>query len=132
MAPLCFFASDLHGSSERYRKLTGAIRREMPSAVFLGGDLLPHGIKTLAGMEDNSHAFIEDFLAPLFTELRQEMRDTFPRIFLIRETMMEGSRNIGFWNMRRLVSGPIFMTDSQTGKHTLFLDTPSFLLHLFA
>ena len=37
----CFFATDIHGSTSRYKKLLDAIRDERPGAVFLGGDLLP-------------------------------------------------------------------------------------------
>ena len=37
----CLFATDLHGHLDRYSKLLHAIEVERPSAVFLGGDLLP-------------------------------------------------------------------------------------------
>lgn len=37
----CFFVSDLHGSRLRYDALFAAVMRELPAALFLGGDLLP-------------------------------------------------------------------------------------------
>ena len=42
MSGHCFFASDIHGSLDRYNTLLTAIEEEKPRAVFLGGDLLPH------------------------------------------------------------------------------------------
>ena len=50
------------------------INREVPPAVFMGGDLLP---------PTGGDAFIHGFLEPGFSSLRQEMGDDFPRIFLI-------------------------------------------------
>jgi phytoene synthase len=40
---LCFFAADLHGQPDRYRKLCARAAAERPAAIFLGGDLLPGG-----------------------------------------------------------------------------------------
>ncbi|MFV2073519.1 MAG: metallophosphoesterase [Thermoanaerobaculales bacterium] len=75
----CFFTSDLHGSSGRFRKLFAAIESERPTAVFLGGDLLPHHWASLLGAED----FIGERLAPGIRRLRQELGRESPRIFLI-------------------------------------------------
>jgi Icc-related predicted phosphoesterase len=73
------FVSDLHGSGERYRKLTGVIETERPAAVFLGGDLLPnHWASALGGSE-----FIGDVLGPAFHRLRSTMGSGYPKIFLI-------------------------------------------------
>lgn len=44
--PTCFFATDLHGSSDRYEKLFSLVAAERPAAVFLGGDLLPRSCWT--------------------------------------------------------------------------------------
>ncbi|MBN1826938.1 MAG: metallophosphoesterase [Candidatus Eisenbacteria bacterium] len=39
-AAKCLFTSDLHGRTGRYALLLGAIEKEQPDAVFIGGDLL--------------------------------------------------------------------------------------------
>ena len=75
----CFFVSDLHGSSERYRKLFAAVENERPTAVFLGGDLLPHHWASLLGAED----FIGDRLLPAVRRMREVLGGDAPRIFLI-------------------------------------------------
>jgi Icc-related predicted phosphoesterase len=55
---LCFFASDLHGRSQRYRRLFELATAERPAALFLGGDLLPHALASGAG------GFLHDVLEP--------------------------------------------------------------------
>ena len=72
----CFFVSDLHGLSARYGRLLAAARAERPRAVFLGGDLLPHG---LAG----EGSFLADVLLPEFLDLRDRLGNGSPRVFLI-------------------------------------------------
>lgn len=62
---VCFFASDLHGRVERYQSLAGRIRAERPAAVFLGGDLLPHG-----ALGDAADKFFDGFLGPLLDGAR--------------------------------------------------------------
>ncbi len=69
-----FFVTDLHGRIERYRALFATILKEMPSFVFIGGDLLPR---------TTSSTFFQDFLTPGFHALRESMRDRYPEIFLI-------------------------------------------------
>ena len=66
----CLFVSDLHGDETRYRKLLDAIARERPHGVFLGGDLLPSGLFSLAGLSPSHRDFIGGFLAPAFLDLR--------------------------------------------------------------
>jgi uncharacterized protein len=73
----CFFASDLHGRQDRYRKLFAAIEREAPCAVLLGGDLLPG----LAG-GDGERPFFE-FLAEELEALRGALGDRYPRVLAI-------------------------------------------------
>jgi Icc-related predicted phosphoesterase len=74
-----FFATDLHGQLDRYRKLLQAVESERPEAVFLGGDLLPHRWSTsLAGGD-----FIDEFLKPQVAELRARMGPGFPAICVI-------------------------------------------------
>jgi uncharacterized protein len=77
----CLFASDLHGSAERYTKLWQAVQSEQPAAVFLGGDLLPSGLMTLAG--DSQGTFVREQLVPQWSDLRQRMSGAYPRIFVI-------------------------------------------------
>lgn len=79
----CFFVSDLHGDETRYRKLFAAIARERPPAVFLGGDLLPSGMFSLAGLTPLHRDFIGGFLAPAFLELRAELGKERPEVFVI-------------------------------------------------
>lgn len=79
----CLFASDLHGAEERYTALAHAILAERPAIVFLGGDLLPHfGLRPVSSLSSGED-FIDDFLAPLFRELRGDLGERYPRILLI-------------------------------------------------
>jgi Icc-related predicted phosphoesterase len=77
----CFFASDLHGSQERYRKLFRMIERENPDALFLGGDLFPSGLGAMMGIK-GPQDFFEDVIAAGFGKLRKTLRD-YPAVFLI-------------------------------------------------
>jgi Icc-related predicted phosphoesterase len=76
----CFFASDLHGHPDRYDALLGAIAREHPEVVFLGGDLLPSGVRRLlAGGEGD----LLTELAQNLGRLRVVLEAAYPRILLI-------------------------------------------------
>jgi Icc-related predicted phosphoesterase len=79
----CLFASDLHGSKERYRKLLAAIRDERPDAVFLGGDLLPSGMLAASSDAGRPDDFLPSFLGPELLALRATLSRAYPRIFLI-------------------------------------------------
>lgn len=79
----CIFVSDLHGSAQRCRKLFRAIREEAPRGVFLGGDLLPSGLAALTAEAATEGDFLEDFLLAALRELRTEMGDSYPEIFVI-------------------------------------------------
>ncbi len=74
-----FFATDLHGQLDRYRKLLRAIERERPDIVFLGGDLLPHSWSTRLEVED----FVGEFLKPQLAALRAKMGTDFPEFCVI-------------------------------------------------
>jgi Icc-related predicted phosphoesterase len=74
----CFFISDLHGHVDRYEKLILYIRLHKPKLVFFGGDLLPHGMH-----RNTVNDFTMDFLYFHFNNLMQEMREDYPRIYLI-------------------------------------------------
>ena len=73
----CFFVTDLHGHPDRYEKLSNAITKECPSAVFLGGDLLP-----TAALSENID-FVNDYLIPRFTRISKELDDQYPAVFFI-------------------------------------------------
>ena len=73
----CFFVSDLHGRQNRYLSLFNRILAEKPDAVFLGGDLFP-------GMEaQKAGDFLAEFLAPGMAEIKTELGEGYPRVFLI-------------------------------------------------
>ena len=76
--PTCFFATDLHGKTDRYDKLLASIIRERPAAVFLGGDLLPRSA-LLSGQAD----FLHDYLVPAFRSARKSLGADYPDISLI-------------------------------------------------
>lgn len=79
----CFFVSDLHGKTDRYEKLFVLIAGERPSALFMGGDILPTGRSSLAALGESYPDFLVDFIIARFKRLRQEMGEAYPRIFLI-------------------------------------------------
>ncbi|HUM05514.1 MAG TPA: metallophosphoesterase [Terriglobales bacterium] len=79
----CFFATDLHGHTDRYDRLLAAIVKERPAAVFLGGDLLPHGLFVASGSSLVSAGFLDDYLVPAFGRLRASLGAAYPDIFLI-------------------------------------------------
>jgi Icc-related predicted phosphoesterase len=78
-----FFVSDLHGDVTRYRKLVSRIRDERPTAVFLGGDLLPSHLARLAGTGLSAEEFVTDHLVPEFSKLREHLGPEYPALFLI-------------------------------------------------
>jgi Icc-related predicted phosphoesterase len=80
---ICFFASDLHGSEERYRKLFQAVERERPDALFLGGDLFPSGLGAMARVKKAYDDFFEGVFASGFARLRKIMGSRYPSVFLI-------------------------------------------------
>lgn len=80
---LCFFASDLHGHEDRYRKLFGAVEAERPAAVFLGGDLLPSALLGRPGAGRRGGDFVRGFLARELSGLRERLGAAYPRVFAI-------------------------------------------------
>ena len=79
----CIFVSDLHGNTGHYQKLFRVIAKETPRAVFLGGDLLP-SVLSLVGFRGSAYAdFINEYLLKEFALLRHEMKEAFPRIFIV-------------------------------------------------
>jgi Icc-related predicted phosphoesterase len=78
----CYFVSDLHGHTDRFRKLFLRIYEDRPDAVFLGGDLLPHGIAFATQTADDED-FIDDILVSGFMRIREQLGDSAPEVFLI-------------------------------------------------
>jgi len=76
----CLFVSDLHGSKPRYETLFRLLAEELPRALFMGGDLLPHGFTAL---EASGGDFLEDVFFHGFRRLRDKLGDAAPRVFLI-------------------------------------------------
>jgi Icc-related predicted phosphoesterase len=101
----CFFVSDLHGKTDRYRSLFGLIERERPRAVFLGGDLLPMPFDDAWRRELDSDDFFEGFLAPEFARLSGDMGSDYPRVFVIlgnddpraEEAAVKRIADLGLW-----------------------------------
>lgn len=79
--PTCLFATDLHGSIQRYQKLFEAITSSHPGAVFLGGDLVPAGPFSVAA--EGADDFVGAYLAPAFWRTKQKMGVDYPQIFMI-------------------------------------------------
>lgn len=75
----CFFVSDLHGHTDRYKKLFDQIKVDKPEVVFIGGDILPHILKNSEEYDD----FITDYLFPNLYQLRTDLKKKHPQIYLI-------------------------------------------------
>lgn len=69
--------SDLHGNDVKYRKLCSYIKQKLPDAVLIAGDILPNYY--LTDPED----FIKYTLKPLLEELKNEIKDKYPPIYII-------------------------------------------------
>jgi uncharacterized protein len=74
----CLFAADLHGHADRYEKLFAAVKREHPSALLLGGDLLPNPFANGAPAD-----FFAHFLGPGLADLRRALGDDYPRVLAV-------------------------------------------------
>jgi len=102
---LFFFASDLHGRQDRYRKLFALVRDEKPAAVLLGGDLLPSGALRIGQSGGGPQDFIGEFFLPAVEELRRGAGSAFPRWFLIlgnddarcHEPALQEGQERGLW-----------------------------------
>jgi Icc-related predicted phosphoesterase len=103
--PLCFFVSDLHGRKDRYLKLFECICTERPGAVFLGGDLLPHGMVTLKEAKAECGYFTKDFLIRELDKIRSRLSGDYPAIFVIlgnddarfEERTVQEAEEEGYW-----------------------------------
>ncbi len=81
--PRWIFVTDLHGRIDRYERLFAIVERERPTAVLMGGDLLPHA-RLRGGSLDPAHVdFVNGFLGEAVKRLRRSMGPEAPRILLI-------------------------------------------------
>lgn len=79
----CFFVSDLHGSTNRYRKLLGSIRSERPDVVFVGGDIFPSGSDAGPDPGWEGAGFLDGFLSPELARLRTALGPAYPAVVII-------------------------------------------------
>ena len=79
----CYFVSDIHGQVDRYEKLFKMILSEQPTLVFIGGDFLPSGLNYRKSVDFSHKDFINGFLAPNFEQLRDNLKDNYPKIYII-------------------------------------------------
>jgi Icc-related predicted phosphoesterase len=96
------FATDIHGQLERLEKLVRWIEQEAPSALLLGGDLLPspgaRGAATLNGS-------VTDYLAAELGRLQRLMGAAYPRVGAImgnddprrHESDFQALEQLGLW-----------------------------------
>lgn len=103
--PNCFFVSDLHGSLHRYECLRTRMVSEKPTAVFLGGDLLPHPMNLAWRDSQKQTDFITDFLIPKFSAIKAQLGAQYPEVFLIlgnddpraNEPALLDGQKLGLW-----------------------------------
>ena len=79
----CLFVSDLHGCTDRYRKLLQVIETRLPAGVFVGGDLLPSYSLSQSLDEDAPSDFVREFLAEEFQSLKDRIGEDYPEVFVI-------------------------------------------------
>ena len=80
----CWFVSDLHGKKERYEKLFYRLKENPPDALFIGGDILPHGsVLSPESFHAVHREFLNHFLSIEFSRLKESLGSDYPRIFLI-------------------------------------------------
>lgn len=79
----CMFVSDLHGVTTRYDTLFKTMIERRPEAVFLGGDLLSGGSFFKKTPESDHRSFVLDYMAPRFAEVKRQMGDDYPHVFVI-------------------------------------------------
>jgi Icc-related predicted phosphoesterase len=98
-----FFVSDLHGQISRYERLFRAILTERPEVILLGGDLLPSAM--VFHQASHEEGFIQVILQKGFAELKQELGDAYPHVFLIlgnddpraAEVDLKEGESLGLW-----------------------------------
>src|SRR5512136_2683427 len=79
----CFFVSDIHGSAGRFDKLFRTVAAERPDGLFMGGDILPSALHLAALASGEEGGFVSGYLLRRLEELKQEMGNSYPRVFVI-------------------------------------------------
>jgi Icc-related predicted phosphoesterase len=79
----CAFASDLHGSIERWSKLLRALREDPPQGLFLGGDLLPSAFLRESALDVGHEDFLNGYVAVELARLRSALGSRYPQVFVI-------------------------------------------------
>jgi uncharacterized protein len=77
------FTSDLHGSEAKYNFLFQKIHSEKPTVVFIGGDLLGYAGFGSNNTSLSSQDFFRQYLAVELKKLKMELKDSYPKIFII-------------------------------------------------
>lgn len=98
----CFFVSDLHGRIDRYEKLFQKVKEYLPDILFIGGDLLPNFNLYKKSVYDD---FISDFIIPQFQNLQSEIKEKYPKVFIIlgnddpklEESKIIQAQKLGLW-----------------------------------
>jgi len=75
-----FFVSDLHGSLSRYEKLFQVIKKDKPRVLFIGGDILPSGLKAISAGTDD---FMKNIVIKGFSELKRDLKNDYPEVYII-------------------------------------------------
>ncbi len=78
----CIFVTDLHGRVDRYETLFDLVARDPPHALFLGGDLMPHGLAA-APHDTPAGEFLHTVVAPGLSRLREALTQSYPAVFVI-------------------------------------------------
>lgn len=104
------FVSDLHGRAGRYRSLFRLLAEQPPTAVLLGGDLLPGDAFEDISAGGPELDFAQGFLVEQFEQLRVTLRVAYPRVFMIpgnddprgAEVAFVGGAARGLWEYMHL------------------------------
>lgn len=100
-----FFVSDLHGDLNKYSELFREIESRKPEVVFVGGDILPSGLLSLAAPKEQYDDFLGDYLEPRLADLRGVMGEAYPEFYVIlgnddprsEEEAVRGMDERGLW-----------------------------------
>ena len=79
----CFYVTDLHGATEKYKKLFGRILENRPEVVFIGGDILPGGAGIYKAIDFTHEDFVNDFLISELNVVKNRLGKNYPDIFII-------------------------------------------------
>ena len=115
-----FFVSDLHGQTKRYLSLFKLARREIPRGIFMGGDLLPHGMDSSWMSSPAQEDFLLDFVFPELRSLREDLGKDYPQVFVIlgnddprfhEDSLLDGEKEglLNYMHGRKTNFGPFMV-----------------------